>query len=589
MEILLNFFKGLPNGAIASTFYTFNAGFLIVGVALLTYNIVIAVVRTAESGIPLGKGNSKFFTPIRIVLAVLLLVPVGNGMSIGQQAILGLANAGSNAASKVWSTAVDSVFFKKQKLVEIEPPQLLETVKALVEINGCVLWTNYYSMKEENPITVVQTFDEHTQTLFYSGEPLGMPKDYCGSVSLPLPDSAKDDDIARSYKNLQIQIFNEVMTRTTPMIEGIMQVHRERGLGLLDKNSGFEIGDLGKSIEKFSGHKLDPVQLARDLEAMMNEAQTKVLKRFEGRRDLVERIKKEGWVGASTWFQLIAKANREASTQFTSTPIVNPPKNMQREIRALIDNWWEYRVAAAKEEVPISPHFMGAKVSVDNGLLAKFFKPINWEWLNRLAQKEISDFGDAINTLIAFGEGLKTAAVASATGIGIAGVTGVFDAINFFTGALLLGVLVAGAALANLLPMIPVIFWIFAIFGWAIFVLEAMIALPIWALVHVSLSGEQFHVEKGVRGYLGLVEVFIRPSLLVLCLIISMALLGLGGALVTKLVAMSFLVQNGTGVVDLGTLIFAPIILALVYLFIAFKAFGFVLSGPTVIMNWIEK
>jgi len=79
-----------------------NAILIFAGVCVL-WIIISAVAETARTGIPLGKQFNHIWAPIRLVIALGLLVPLGSGLNSGQYIALYLAKWGSKQATSVWS------------------------------------------------------------------------------------------------------------------------------------------------------------------------------------------------------------------------------------------------------------------------------------------------------------------------------------------------------------------------------------------------------------------------------------------------------------------------------------------------------
>jgi hypothetical protein len=83
--------------AIAKVIAMFNAGLLIIGGAMLTYNIVSGVAQTAHEGAVLGKNCSSLWAPIRVVIGIGALAPIpGSGycaaqIIVGKAALIGVA------------------------------------------------------------------------------------------------------------------------------------------------------------------------------------------------------------------------------------------------------------------------------------------------------------------------------------------------------------------------------------------------------------------------------------------------------------------------------------------------------------------
>ncbi|RMJ20577.1 hypothetical protein PHISP_08553, partial [Aspergillus sp. HF37] len=80
----------------------------------------------------------------------------------------------------------------------------------------------------------------------------------------------------------------------------------------------------------------------------------------------------------------------------------------------------------------------------------------------------------------------------------------------------LVGILMlAGGTLAFILPMTPFLFWILAVTGYFLVVVEAVIAVNLWALAHMRLEGEGISGEAGKQGWLMLLSLFMTPSLMI--------------------------------------------------------------------------
>src|SRR4051812_6513116 len=80
--------------------------------------------------------------------------------------------------------------------------------------------------------------------------------------------------------------------------------------------------------------------------------------------------------------------------------------------------------------------------------------------------------------------------------------------------------MVPGIVIAYVLPMIPYVIWIAGVCGWIILVCEAMIAVPLWMLAHMTLGGDGLH-GRAVEGWSLLLSVVFRPSLMLIGLFLS--------------------------------------------------------------------
>ena len=85
---------------------------------------------------------------------------------------------------------------------------------------------------------------------------------------------------------------------------------------------------------------------------------------------------------------------------------------------------------------------------------------------------------------------------------------------------LLMAMLTPGLIISYVLPLIPYMLWIAGVTGWIILVCEAMIAVPLWMLAHMTTGGDGLH-GRAVDGWGLLFNVMFRPVLMVLGLLLS--------------------------------------------------------------------
>jgi conjugal transfer/type IV secretion protein DotA/TraY len=95
--------NGLPiHQALHSMFRFYSLGLLIVGVLIFMYFIVVVIAETAVTGTPFGQRFQNVWVPIRLVVALGLLVPINFGLNSGQYITLFAAKAGSGFATNGW-------------------------------------------------------------------------------------------------------------------------------------------------------------------------------------------------------------------------------------------------------------------------------------------------------------------------------------------------------------------------------------------------------------------------------------------------------------------------------------------------------
>ncbi len=84
--------------------------------------------------------------------------------------------------------------------------------------------------------------------------------------------------------------------------------------------------------------------------------------------------------------------------------------------------------------------------------------------------------------------------------------------------------LTIGFALYYVLPYLPFIYFMFAAANWFKAIFEAMVGLPLWALAHLRLDGEGIIGEAAADGYWLILEIFLRPFLILVGLLASISI-----------------------------------------------------------------
>ncbi|MDR3424690.1 MAG: DotA/TraY family protein [Alphaproteobacteria bacterium] len=134
-------FAGAQLASIAAALHramsAYSLSMLVLAGFLLFYHIAAMVAETAHHGVVMGRRGNQVWAPIRLVVAVLLLVPMGGGLSAGQHVVLKIASSGSNMASRAWdemAAALSGNFFS---LVTPRGPDLTSFVAASIDMEMC--------------------------------------------------------------------------------------------------------------------------------------------------------------------------------------------------------------------------------------------------------------------------------------------------------------------------------------------------------------------------------------------------------------------------------------------------------------------
>jgi conjugal transfer/type IV secretion protein DotA/TraY len=162
------------------------------------------------------------------------------------------------------------------------------------------------------------------------------------------------------------------------------------------------------------------------------------------------------------------------------------------------------------------------------GAISQMTEEIAGSNLNHMSQ--MKSFGD---TIVVAGEGLM-ATLASASGAANSWTAQATVKIGFDAGAalnilmgvftlMIIGLLGFGVTLSTYMPLIPFITWTASVVNWFVLLIEAVLAAPIWAVAHIHPDGDDA-VGRGGQGYMMIMSLVMRPTLMIFGLVAAMLL-----------------------------------------------------------------
>ncbi len=151
---------------------------------------------------------------------------------------------------------------------------------------------------------------------------------------------------------------------------------------------------------------------------------------------------------------------------------------------------------------------------------------------------------------------------------------------------MLFGVLiVAGATMAYFLPLLPYILWIGVVFGWMVLLGEAVIAAPLWAVMHMAPGGDDF-MGSARSGYMLVLSLTVRPLLMIMGLVLAITIMKPVGFLVNSTFAGAFMMSQGPGAGALVGMIAGCVIYASVMLILINRIFALIHIVPDRPLRW---
>ena len=664
----------------------FNIFALILGAILFFYNVSVGVLQSAHEGQVLGRRWNSLWAPIRVIIAVGLLVPLPNmgGYNAVQGGIAYLVKGSTNVASYVWGQAASGILSNGVPIAGGVANVDAEVIEAIYRMNVCRAVNNYQleNAGDDRRIEIGYASDLFGELdlnprstggwgdLVAEGrrtEILGEPNlsftttlaggddadasryaGVCGSIRIPSPPqyivNIDDDDVQSralaQYADTHLGVVENINTRANDIISGVWE-------GVVDRQ-GPPSGDLRSEL----------ISILDDANADLNEGLGEMLTDVMGDREgddysrarariedhilgaecedgVSGRCHGEGWVGAGSWYMLIARMNNEVLGVFSGSPgtegerhsdldIYNPgiwgsmvsafggdtdEGVILEESNRMVDQLETYFNEATSglaqygfaidtsEAAQARPSTYGENPWLRDILGPSLASSVDW------LTNPMRNYDDPIvgvlllgNTLINIGVGIFAAdIVANFTLGGFVGdaLTGgtLSSAVSALSGALsaLAGIsIAAGGVLMFIIPMMPFFFWVIGVTGYFLLVAEAIVASSIWAIAHMRMDGEGISGDSARQGYMMVLALLLTPVLMIFGFIVGMAIFRVTGQLVNAGYGYAVTGIMGSNPLPwLVGLVSLSVLQVLIFLVLIERSFSLITEFPTRVLNWI--
>lgn len=566
--------------ALHALFAYYSYGMMAISTIIILYFVITIVGETAVTGTPFGQRFNKAWAPIRLIVFFALITPIGSyGLNSGQYLVLHIANLSSNFATNGWvyfnkrlvdenNKAVETMWDPKNLVGKTELPELGSLVEFMYLVKTCeaslnsstdpldayviksgildsdpnikLSSTNFQTAKDfsgTSDITFVFGHADEEEHALHRGH----VKPVCGTMSLPIVDLKEPgsveiqsnyfDMVKEMYNDMEIKKSAQCLTDTT---------HRGRNAnGCTEYPTTIFMHDIYREYQdKF----VSAISLQNAIDKQMTEGD------FAGPKGL----KELGWGGAAIWYNRIAEMNGAITTSLYNLPRINDFPDLMQQIAQEKSTTVQNVDDVERYNPQIKTTI--AKIGTDNYYAAASMYHAHklWRDSNIASQNQAELTGNAFidttnylmgtgglftmleNTdvnpmaqLSAIGKSMMEAAIRGLAVTGGAKVLDIFGVMpkgsaNIVTGFVMSLVAVSmlmGFMLFYVLPLMPFVYFLFAVGGWVKSIFEAVVAIPLWAMAHIRIDGEGLPGRDASNGYYLLLEIFLRPILIVVGLI----------------------------------------------------------------------
>lgn len=573
---------------------------LAIAMAFVCYLTIINIHRVAESSQILTNAMTSLFV-VRLGFGAIMMFPLSSGFSTGQAAVVQASMWGIGMAKTVYANAVTAI--GPDALVVATPmiPGTKNIVLNLIQDELCrALINQATNTVSSNPqmvpapaATVVANQYGGATTWSYtlsSGNQSRSPA--CGTVTVKQPSNAPQtingvntDMTGPQQTILQNVLSNDIRPAVESVAANYWQTKQASALTPLQ----------GTYVQATADYTQQLTTAATNITSQLNSAITAQ----DARNGSIGLIQNEnqlsalGWSAAGAYYLLFAQINGRTLSLLNATPVINMPSfdglstSLKTDLAPLISGTTSflttlrtYATTIDGIDVPgANADLFTGQTNGDDGssMLEHVFRSLNitepllhffTDQMSPTANQWTDPFGALITlgqklinaSLVAFGLALAATsptATAATTFLdvltgnwGAAAATNILHQIvQFFATPIFLGVLsllIPGLTIAYVLPMIPWVMWIAGVAGYLILVCEAVIAVPLWMLAHMTFEGAGLH-GRATQGYELIFNVLFRPVLMLLGLFLGYFVFTAMSWLIrmTFGVAAHFVLENG--------------------------------------------
>ncbi|ORM76487.1 DotA/TraY family protein [Pantoea eucrina] len=527
----------------------FDSATVLFGGCLSFYHIVIGTAATAHDGEMLGKKWSSMFTPIRMIYAVVFMIPMNNGFSPIQSLVHQAGLQGSGLADSIWLAYTPTALTGNSYV----PPETNEKIKDLLKNTVsnavCVAMVNKKINKivEDGYISYIDGV--HTQFgpkyFVKAGSDGSRLVGYnWGNVSQPTNSFPSYTYNSCGTTKLAFDTPNfDPETNTTSLVDlkalaAAMQNVQIGQMNMLVK----EAQTIGNRIVFQRNYSSDDAEadMLRVSNAYANELKSEAKKQFEkfSYTDGVKMAQQDGWMGAGAWALKISNTVSSANALVNNLPRSEFGEN---DTQTTFINVWDNSIFAAVggsaatfeqglKKDPTSPKSRSGSNDAYSQQLISYFVQSNKD-SNGVAIDYYST-----NPMVVFaswGDNFLSMANGAAA---VATTSSVVSAIPFFGNILTTiaaafgtafsmmfwAVIIPGLYLSYFVQMIPFFQFTVAVVMWYILMAEALFASQLWIMMF-NTADEGSFIGAQRPGVNLMFSLLVRPALYIIGTIIAIS------------------------------------------------------------------
>lgn len=582
------------DGLIQNAAGFFNLAIVIAGAMLLTFTVMTQIFGGATEGQLSGGGAAGHFTMARVALGLTYILPVASGFSIIQILVLQLAVWSSGAGDNLWSRLSGAIMtsgYSSTANLSVGDARLRGMISNAIRVRaaGYLCQSRLNEIAQPftgaSPIAPVEKADADKSIKLMTFEDqqgfYNKSSKLCGSIKYTVASSTDAGNVNNPADIKADQVTYDSM-------RAIVVAALSSGLSGAWADIDVAGRDIANAVERRDDNAVNAIieSGVNKAESTLNNALKELVDKSYSNtsevagvvRRYINEVSSQGWALAVVWQRAGVNISQFYSSALSSLSFETiEPQPIQQLLQPMSRGWgWfgsakltgsEWRTIADKYErdmgylISFTPVFKGfgqdvptvapSEVGATTSSLgvANFIRGLQTrlEFSNPRAGPD--KWSDPLANLVSVGNwlsGFGLGILGVGAGVGIFGAfadsvplaSGVAELIKQASSAIwFIGVVLWGAGfwLSGVLPLVPLLYFFGAVISWIVVVLETLIAVPIWALTHFVPTREPSLIGNARQGYLLLLGIIARPTLIVFGLVASLLLMFVGFSLLNLL------------------------------------------------------
>lgn len=600
-DVVLTPFQPGQVTLIGSLFALLNG--VLCSVALVWFLIVTlkTVFKGGQDGKVFSAGRTMLH-PVMSFAGFITLVPTASGWSLSQLVMLWAASTmGIGSANLFTDKAADMISSGMSLVVQPTAPSTRSAARAVFEMNLCKYATNreLSSLYQDGQARTALMETKGGNGDYTTGNGSAL----CGSARIPEPSTGVMDSLFGSAVNTAsvTTASRGALDTMQSTLDAAAQAYVDAYLSRRDQDTG-TLSDPETTIQN----------AAAAYETTVNNALNQLNYKDSLQSQLTTQLKTYGWISLGAWYNTFATANSKTNEVANAAPVTSGA-SLHGETGT--GDLYHQVFTAYRSQVQNSTYTapLGSQTAKDDGaalnatdpdaVFVSFYKSPMQKITNSIATWKVgteASFSEQVNPLIkmqtigdytlgatetALAAYTLTLAAASTADNSVLGKIGGLLFVNpgavvkdvltelsppfYFVMLLLFAV---GFSLAVFLPAVPFLYWMVGVFNWLVSVMVGCAAGPMWSATH--LGAEEDKGSRSAYGYIFLIDMMLRPSLMVLGFFFASVAVMAGGTLLNMLFGAALANANADSIIGLVKMIGWLLIYARIATFGVTRVFG---------------